>query len=148
MTKAYPRHAISRTPPAAEGSRAAGSDEDANKLRDVLLPDSVAAVLATHMTSIPPVEVTLPWLRSDGPPVTKLLYFTTQDGSALRRNDFNTHVWKPALAAAGVIPVRASGERYTEAREYGVHALRPFYAGMDDAAQESRSRPARMANAR
>ncbi|MGI5137716.1 MULTISPECIES: tyrosine-type recombinase/integrase [unclassified Streptomyces] len=101
-----------------------------NKLRDVPIPDSVAAVLATHMTAFPPVEVTLPWLRSDGPLVTKLLYFTTQDGSALRRNDFNAHVWKRALAAAGVIPVPGPGERYKEAREDGMHALRHFYASV------------------
>ncbi|MGJ5833500.1 tyrosine-type recombinase/integrase [Streptomyces ossamyceticus] len=101
-----------------------------NKLRDVPLPDSVAAVLATHMTAFPPVEVTLPWMRSDGPPVTKLLYFSTQDGGALRRNDFNAHVWKPALASAGVIPVPGVGERYKESREDGMHALRHFYASV------------------
>jgi len=86
----------------------------------------VASALATHMTAFPPAEVTLPWLRSDGPPVTKLLYFTTQEGGAHRRNDFNTHGWKPALASAGVIPVPGSGERYKEAREDGMHALRHF----------------------
>ncbi|MGY5630272.1 tyrosine-type recombinase/integrase [Streptomyces sp. UC1A3] len=101
-----------------------------NKLRDVPLPDSVASVLATHMTAFPPVEVTLPWLRSDGPPVTRLLYFSTQEGGALRRNDFNTHVWKPALASAGVIPVPGVGERYKESREDGMHALRHFYASV------------------
>ncbi|MEU1708281.1 site-specific integrase [Streptomyces sp. NPDC005706] len=101
-----------------------------NKLRDVPLPDSVASVLAKHMTAFPPVEVTLPWLRSDGPPVTKLLYFSTQEGGALRRNDFNTHAWKPALASAGIIPVPGVGERYKESREDGMHALRHFYASV------------------
>ncbi|MBH5131179.1 site-specific integrase [Streptomyces sp. NPDC005395] len=100
------------------------------KLRDVPLPDSVAAVLATHMTAFPPVEVTLPWLRSDGPPVTKLLYFSTPEGGAFRRNDFNTHAWKPALASAGIIPVPGVGERYKESREDGMHALRHFYASV------------------
>jgi len=58
--------------------------------------------------------------------VTKLLYFTTQEGGAHRRNDFNTHGWKPALASADVIPVPGPGERYKEAREDGMHALRHF----------------------
>ncbi|WP_432134233.1 tyrosine-type recombinase/integrase [Streptomyces sp. bgisy154] len=101
-----------------------------NKLRDVPLPDSVAAVLATHMTAFPPVEVTLPWLRPDGPRVTKLLYFTTLEGGALRRNDFNTHAWKPALVSAGIIPVPGVGERYKASREDGMHALRHFYASV------------------
>jgi integrase len=101
-----------------------------NRLRDVPLPDSVAVALAEHMTAFPPVEVTLPWMRSDGAPVTKLLYFTTQEGGALRRNDFNAYVWKPALASAGVIPVPGVGERYKESREDGMHALRHFYASV------------------
>ncbi|MFI6662729.1 tyrosine-type recombinase/integrase [Streptomyces sp. NPDC050523] len=101
-----------------------------NKLRDVPLPDAVAAALAKHMTAFAPVEVTLPWLRPDGPPVTRLLYFTTQESGVLRRNDFNTHVWKPALVSAGVIPAPGPGERYKEAREDGMHALRHFYASV------------------
>ncbi|MER5921033.1 tyrosine-type recombinase/integrase [Streptomyces mirabilis] len=101
-----------------------------NKLRDVPLPDSVATALAAHMTAFHPAEVTLPWMRSDGPPVTKLLYFTTQEGGAHRRNDFNAHAWKPALASAGVIPSPGPGERYKEAREDGMHALRHFYASV------------------
>ncbi|MFE0627802.1 tyrosine-type recombinase/integrase [Streptomyces sp. NPDC058864] len=100
------------------------------KLRDVPVPDAVASALATHMTAFPPVEITLPWLRVDGPPVTRLLYFTALDGGPLRRNDFNTHIWKPALAAAGVIPVPGPGERYKAAREDGMHALRHFYASV------------------
>ncbi|GAB3126479.1 hypothetical protein GCM10027160_50110 [Streptomyces calidiresistens] len=100
------------------------------KLRDVPLPDSVAFALAEHLTAFPPVEITLPWARPDGPPVTKLLYFTGFEGGALRRNDFNAHVWKPALAAAGVIPVPGPGERYKESREDGMHALRHFYASV------------------
>ncbi|MGW6008988.1 tyrosine-type recombinase/integrase [Streptomyces sp. NPDC055210] len=101
-----------------------------NKMRDVPLPDSVATALAAHLTAFPPVEITLPWLRVDGPPVTKLLYFTGEELGALRRNDFNAHVWKPALATAGVIPTPGPGERYKEAREDGMHALRHFYASV------------------
>ncbi|MFJ4947614.1 tyrosine-type recombinase/integrase [Streptomyces sp. NPDC088760] len=100
------------------------------KLRDVPLPDSVAFALAEHMTAFPPAEVTLPWMRPDGEPVTKLLYFTAAEGGAVWRNAFNAHAWKPALAAAGVIPKPGPGERYKEAREDGMHALRHFYASV------------------
>ncbi|MDH2393152.1 site-specific integrase [Streptomyces sp. HNM0663] len=100
------------------------------KLRDVPLPDAVAFALAEHMTAFPPVEITLPWLRPDGDPVTKLVYFTAVEGGAVWRNAFNAHAWKPALAEAGVIPKPGPGERYKEAREDGMHALRHFYASV------------------
>ncbi|MFF3410646.1 hypothetical protein ACFYW8_31445 [Streptomyces sp. NPDC002742] len=54
------------------------------------------------MDAHPPVEVTLPWLRPDGAPVTKRLLFLRTDGNgAVRRTDFNVRYWKPALVAAG-----------------------------------------------
>ncbi len=37
---------------------------------------------------------------------------------------------KPALAAAGVIPVPGRGEKYKASREDGMHALRHFYASV------------------
>ncbi|TJZ99142.1 integrase [Actinacidiphila oryziradicis] len=39
-------------------------------------------------------------------------------------------MWKPALAAACIIPKPEPGERYASAREYGMHALRHFYASV------------------
>lgn len=84
-----------------------------NKLRDVRMPDRVAHVLKLHMDAFPRVEVTLPWLRPDGPLVTRRLLFTRLDGAgAIRRTDFNHCAWKPALVAAGVIPAPKRGERY------------------------------------
>ncbi|MFF4649359.1 tyrosine-type recombinase/integrase [Streptomyces sp. NPDC001380] len=112
------------------GHRQVFAPPKGGKLRDVPLPDAVASVLAEHMTAFPPVEVTLPWLRPDGPPVTKLLHFTGAELGAIRRNDFNTHAWKPALVTAGVIPERAPGQPYKESREDGMHALRHFYASV------------------
>lgn len=100
------------------------------KERDVPLPARVAAVLKQHCKDFPPVEVTLPWLRPDGASVTKRLLFSLVGGGAVRRTDFNTRVWKPALAAAGVIPERVEGERHQAAREHGMHALRHFYASV------------------
>lgn len=102
-----------------------------DKVRDVPLPDRVAHVLKAHMERFPPVEVTLPWLRVGGPLVTKRLLFTRLDGvGAVRRTDFNDRAWKPALAAAGVIPQPQQGERHQAAREHGMHALRHFYASV------------------
>jgi integrase len=102
-----------------------------NKLRDVPLPDRVANVLKLHMEAFPPVEITLPWLRPDGPLITKRLLFTRLDGAgAVRRTDFNDRAWKPALVAAGVIPEPKRGERHQAAREHGMHALRHFYASV------------------
>ncbi|MFI5886462.1 tyrosine-type recombinase/integrase [Streptomyces sp. NPDC051554] len=102
-----------------------------NKERDVPLPDRVAHVLKQHMETFPPVDVTLPWLRPDGPPVTKRLLFSRLDGKgAVRRTDFNDRAWKPALVAAGVIPKPKPGERHQAAREHGMHALRHFYASV------------------
>lgn len=101
-----------------------------NKERDVPLPPRVADVLRQHSEKFPPVNVTLPWLRPDGPPVTKRLLFSLVGGGAVRRTDFNTRVWKPALAAAGVIREATDGARYDPAREHGMHALRHFYASV------------------
>ncbi|MEU3546641.1 tyrosine-type recombinase/integrase [Streptomyces longwoodensis] len=101
------------------------------KIRDVPLPDRVAYVLKQHMEAFPPVEISLPWLRADGPPITRRLLFTRLDGAgAVRRTDFNDRAWKPALVAAGVIPTPKPGERHQAAREHGMHALRHFYASV------------------
>ncbi|MFJ1644952.1 tyrosine-type recombinase/integrase [Streptomyces sp. NPDC088258] len=100
------------------------------KLRDVPLPGPVADALRAHMKASPPVEVTLPWKTAGGPLVTKRLIFTAPMGGHVWRNDFNTESWKPALAAAGVIPEPEDGENYAAAREHGMHALRHFYASV------------------
>jgi integrase len=102
-----------------------------NKERDVPLPTRLGRVLKEHMEEFPPAEVTLPWLRPDGPQVTKPLLFTRLGGDgAVRRTDFNVRIWKPALVAAGVIPVPQPGARHQSAREHGMHALRHFYASV------------------
>ncbi|MGW2367128.1 tyrosine-type recombinase/integrase [Streptomyces sp. NPDC001667] len=113
------------------GGRLVFAPPKRDKERDVPLPGRVASVLQQHRKAYPPVEVTLPWLRPDGPLVTKRLLFTRPDGDgAIRRTDFNTRFWKPALVAAGVIPEPSPGERHQAAREHGMHALRHFYASV------------------
>ncbi|MFB6860471.1 tyrosine-type recombinase/integrase [Streptomyces virginiae] len=100
------------------------------KVRDVPLPRAVAEALTEHMRLFPPARVTLPWLTPDGPPVTKSLLFSGTTGNAVWRSAFNDQIWKPALAAAGIIPMPEKGERYASAREHGMHALRHFYASV------------------
>ncbi|MEU3084501.1 site-specific integrase [Streptomyces albidoflavus] len=100
------------------------------KLRDVPLPGPVADALREHMKRFPPVEITLPWKVADGPPVTKRLIFTGPRGGHVWRTSLNEEAWKPALAAAGVIPVPERGRPYAESRENGMHALRHFYASV------------------
>ncbi|MFJ6935591.1 tyrosine-type recombinase/integrase [Streptomyces sp. NPDC101132] len=100
------------------------------KARSVPLPGSVAAALREHSKLHPPVAVTLPWRTPDGPPVTKSLIFPSRSGSFVRVSHFNDHVWKPALAVAGIIPPAEEGERYASAPQHGMHALRHFYASV------------------
>jgi integrase len=88
--------------------------------RTVPLPASVRDELAAYLARQPSRDVTLPWERPEGEAVTELLVLTNREGRALSRNYFNTHVWKPALTAAGLEP----------SRENGCHALRHFYASV------------------
>ncbi|MEU9858768.1 site-specific integrase [Streptomyces sp. NPDC047974] len=107
------------------------------KERDAPLSQHVGQALREHREKFPPVEVTLPWLRPGGPLVTKRLVFSLPGGGAVRRTDFNTRVWKPALVTAGVIPEPRPNERHAAAREHGMHALRHFYASVLLAAGEN-----------
>ncbi|MBW1604443.1 site-specific integrase [Streptomyces sp. JJ66] len=100
------------------------------KVRDVPLSEAVSEALRAHLKQCPPIEVTLPWRTPDGPSVTRQLLFSGSRGQHVRVSHFNDHVWKPALADAGVIPERGESERYASAREHGMHALRHFYASL------------------
>ncbi|MGW6565026.1 tyrosine-type recombinase/integrase [Streptomyces sp. NPDC054975] len=112
------------------GGRAVFAPPKRGKVRDVPLPEEVGRALAAHMKEFPPQEVTLPWETPDGPPLTKRLMFTTEEGKAVGRHYFNTASWKPALVAAGVLPEPEPGERAQSSREDGMHALRHFYASV------------------
>ncbi|MEV5266492.1 tyrosine-type recombinase/integrase [Streptomyces werraensis] len=112
------------------GPRMVFAPPKGGKLRDVPLPDVVADTLAAHITRQPPIDVTLPWKTPDGPSATAKLLFYSRERKALNRNYFNMYLWKPALIAAGVIPERAPGERFTASREHGMHALRHYYASV------------------
>ncbi|MGW3710012.1 tyrosine-type recombinase/integrase [Streptomyces albogriseolus] len=110
-------------------SKAVFAPPKGGKLRDVPLPDPVAEALQEHMERFPPVEVTLPWMRANGQPVTKRLIFSGPNGGHVWRTSLNEDHWKPALAKVGVIP-KAKSREHAAAREHGMHALRHFYASV------------------
>ncbi|MGW0333299.1 tyrosine-type recombinase/integrase [Streptomyces sp. NPDC003011] len=101
-----------------------------NKERDVPLPSSVASALRRHIEKHSPLGIKLPWMRPDGPLVERRLIFTNTADGIVWRSNFNIHEWKPALAAAGLIPTPEPGEPYASARQHGMHALRHFYASV------------------
>ncbi|WP_406161478.1 site-specific integrase [Streptomyces canus] len=109
------------------------------KTRVVDMPPSVAAALAQYFMEYPAVEVELPWGGPEPDRETKKfpLVITTTYGNALRANLFNVEVWKPDLAAAGVIPLRKKGERWKASRKDGFHVLRHTYASVILEAGES-----------
>uniref|UniRef100_A0AAU2V0X6 Tyrosine-type recombinase/integrase n=1 Tax=Streptomyces sp. NBC_00003 TaxID=2903608 RepID=A0AAU2V0X6_9ACTN len=108
-------------------------------MRIVDLPGAVAAELAAHFLQYPAIEVELPWGGPDPEREKRTfpLVLTTTYGNALWANMFNDKVWKPALAAAGVIPMRKKGERWKASRKDGFHVLRHTYAPMILEAGES-----------
>ncbi|WP_422751829.1 tyrosine-type recombinase/integrase [Micromonospora sp. WMMD708] len=90
------------------------------KLREVPLPDAVAARLREHADQVHPVPVTLPWGTPDGVPRTVTVYLSTANGDPVSRPSFNANVWKPAIRAAGV----------EDTRQNGMHVLRHTYASV------------------
>ncbi|MEY2226515.1 tyrosine-type recombinase/integrase [Streptomyces sp. BF23-19] len=102
------------------------------KTRIVDMPRSVATELAAYFLDHPAVDVELPW---GGPEPEREkqsfpLVLTTTYGNAIRANIFNDEAWKPALAAAGVIPAREKGARWKASRADGFHVLRHTYASV------------------
>jgi integrase len=91
------------------------------KTRSVPLSAGVARELAEYAERFEPTEVTLPWVHHGGELVTVRLYLVDYTGRPCRRNTFNTGVWRPALAKAGITG---------PTRDHGMHALRHLYASV------------------
>ncbi len=102
------------------GSRLVFGLPKGSKSRTVPLPDSIRDDLASYLVNFPAQEVSLPWDEPSGEPVTASLLVTSRESLPLNRNYINTHVWKPALQAAGIPPTRDNGS----------HSLRHFYASV------------------
>ena len=88
--------------------------------REIPLPDSVCDEIAAHLAAYPAQAVTLPWETTEGNPVTVALVVTTPEGNALKRNDYNRRVWRPAVKEAAV----------EQSRDDGCQALRHFFASV------------------
>lgn len=90
------------------------------KTRSLPLPGSVADALRVYMDAFPPTMGTVPWDRPDGDLITIPLLLTSRERGALNRNYINRKIWKPALIASGIPPIR----------DNGCHALRHLYASL------------------
>lgn len=125
-----------------------------NKERDAPCPPELARAIKEYANTFPTVEVTLPWVDPDRPNLpweerplkaVRLLVTTGHTGKvrggAVARDMFNELQWKPALAAAGVIPASTEkvGRRvkYRMPRENGFHVLRHTFASVVLAAGET-----------
>lgn len=124
------------------------------KTRTVPVPPYLLRQIREHLAAFPAKKVTLPWgdpappqtekEAKDRAPQTFELVFTSSWGGPCRRDSFNGRYWKPALAAAGVIPPpekvtrgKRTTLKYAEAREDGFHVLRHTFASVQLHARET-----------
>lgn len=130
------------------------------KTRSVPIPPYLVKALQDHSVHFPPRSITLPWGDPDPgetdrevksrAPQTFSLIFTGPMGGAMRRDSFDSRAWKPALAAAGLIPEPIRSKRpiksrptvartivkYEESREHGFHTLRHTFTSVQLDARE------------
>ncbi|MFE2305055.1 tyrosine-type recombinase/integrase [Streptomyces sp. NPDC059411] len=110
-----------------------GGTDDDPKDRWVELGEDVAEAILEHTVKYPPIEVTLPWRTRDGEPVTAKIFFYGREKKPIQAAWFNSYVWKPALAAVGLIaPLDPNkpGRKWEKSRDKMMHALRHLYASM------------------
>ncbi|MEU3756727.1 site-specific integrase [Streptomyces olivoreticuli] len=144
------------------GGKLAFAPPKGNKPREAPCPPELAEAVNAHIEEFGTVSVTLPWVDPDRPNLpwdkrplvtVRLLVTTThtggKSGGAINRSTFDEKHWKPALAAAGVIPEpeitvilrpgRPSLRRVKWAmlREDGFHVLRHTFASVVLAAGET-----------
>ncbi|MDX6292554.1 MAG: hypothetical protein QOH50_1629 [Kribbellaceae bacterium] len=102
--------------------------------RVVPLPQWARESIQAHLAKYGTVAVTLPWERTNGSPTTVRLLFRSDSGKHLQARIFDEVIWKPTLAAAGLIPAPTKDvrgrRRFVTDRRTGLHALRHFYASV------------------
>lgn len=125
------------------------------KVRDVPLPSHLLKRVKAHLAEFPAQKVTLPWGNPDEPTTDKeaeeraarthalLVTSAAAKPGPIRRDAWNSWHWKPALAAAGVIPPlpefkdRGRSRVWPPSREYGYHSLRHTFASVQLDARET-----------
>lgn len=137
------------------GGKLAFAPPKGNKVRRAPCPPELARALKEYAAVHPSVEVTLPWVDPDRPNLdwekrptrtVRLLVTTARtsgaSGGAMNRSYFDDRLWKPALAAAGVIAapeveyVQGKGKQpwrrvtWAMPREDGFHVTRHTFASI------------------
>lgn len=142
------------------GAKLAFALPKGEKTREVPVPEYLLKRIEDALSRRPAQPVMLPWKDPRPPttereteerkPQTHALILTSAWGGAIRRDGFDTRVWKPALAAASVIPAPVETQQplkhrpgkfrtvltYQESREDGFHALRHTFASVQLDARE------------
>lgn len=105
-----------------------------NRPRIVPLSGWTAENIRLHVTKFKPEPLSLPWEKPDGPPRSHRVLFRWLDGGHMKPRAYSETVWKPALAAAGVIPEPVKDargrRRYITTRKEGTHQLRHYFASV------------------
>lgn len=102
--------------------------------RTIPLPAWTAQSIRTHVAKVKPTPCTLPWEKPDGPQRSHNILFRWIDGGHMKPRAYSETVWKPAIAAAGIIPKPTKDGRkrlrYKTTRKEGTHQLRHHYASV------------------
>ncbi|GAA1582145.1 hypothetical protein GCM10009789_39860 [Kribbella sancticallisti] len=105
-----------------------------DKERFVPMSPVLAKTVKSHLERFGTTTVSLPWERLDGDVQEHDLIFSWHDGKHLQARLYDELVWKPALAAAGVIPPpykdNRGRKRFKTDRTTGLHALRHYFASI------------------
>lgn len=102
--------------------------------RTIPLPAGTAQALREHIRKHPPEPLSLSWEKVGGPLVSHRILFRWFDGGHIKPRAYSETVWKPAAAAAGVIPEPTKDargrKRYVTTRKEGTHQLRHYFASV------------------
>jgi integrase len=103
--------------------------------RFVPIPPFIEGKVREHVERFGTLGCTLPWERVDGPSETVNLLFQRSSGGHIRASDYHRMIWRPALAAAGVIPPPIKDDRSRlryecGSKKTGMHTLRHYYASV------------------